>query len=142
MLARLQRLRGHLRGVEISLTRPEYVDPNRGTFGTLIPAIWGPRVPSVSVHVGMGRRGPRDAGQARLGIIGQPGGAKSGFELALAFQRRRRCDSGLAHYRTSSSALRNSGSKVELGSAALAFRTAASAAALWQPRLSSAESTS
>jgi hypothetical protein len=60
MLARLQRLRGHLRGVEISLTRPEYVDPNRGTFGTLIPAIWGPRVPSVSVHVGMGRRGPRD----------------------------------------------------------------------------------
>jgi hypothetical protein len=60
MLARLQRLRGHLRGVEISLTRPEYVDPNRGTFGTLIPAIWGPQVPSISVHVGMGRRGPRD----------------------------------------------------------------------------------
>jgi hypothetical protein len=60
MLARLQRLRGHLRGVEISLTRPEYVDPNRGKFGTLIPAIWGPRVPSVSVHVGMGP--PRAAG--------------------------------------------------------------------------------
>jgi hypothetical protein len=60
MFTRLQLLRGQLRGVEISLTRPEYVDPSLGTFGTLIPAIWGPRVPSVSVHVGMGHRGPRD----------------------------------------------------------------------------------
>jgi hypothetical protein len=60
MLARLQQLRGHLRGVQISLTRPEYVDPSRGAFSTLVPAIWGPRVPSLSVHVGMGRRGPRD----------------------------------------------------------------------------------
>ncbi len=29
--------------------------------------------------------------------IGQPGGTQSGFELALAFQRRGRCDSGFAH---------------------------------------------
>ncbi|MCW2930436.1 MAG: hypothetical protein JWM19_1398 [Actinomycetia bacterium] len=60
MFTRLQQLRGRLRGVEISLTRPEYLDGNRGVFGTLVPAVWGPRVPSVSVHVGMGRRGPRD----------------------------------------------------------------------------------
>jgi hypothetical protein len=60
MLVRLQQLRGRLRGVEISLTRPEYVEPNKGAFSTLVPAIWGPRVPSLAVHIGMGRRGPRD----------------------------------------------------------------------------------
>ena len=60
MFARLQQLRGRLRGVEISMTRPEYVDSDRGAFGTLLPSVWGARVPSVAVHVGMGRRGPRD----------------------------------------------------------------------------------
>lgn len=60
MLVRLQQLRGHVRGVEISLTRPEYVDPSQGAFSTLVPAIWGPRAPSLSVHIGMGRRGPRN----------------------------------------------------------------------------------
>ena len=60
MFTRLQQLRGRLRGVEISMTRPEYVESNRGAFGTLLPSVWGSRVPSVAVHVGMGRRGPRD----------------------------------------------------------------------------------
>lgn len=61
MLVRLQQLRGRLRSVEISLTRPEYIDPTRGAFSTLVPAIWGPRVPSLSLHLGVGRRGPRDS---------------------------------------------------------------------------------
>jgi hypothetical protein len=60
MFTRLQSLRGHLRGVEISLTRPEYFDSNPGVFGTLLPAVFGERVPSVAVRLGMGRRGPRD----------------------------------------------------------------------------------
>ncbi len=60
MFARLQQLRGRLRGVEISMTRPEYAESDRGAFGTLLPSVWGSRVPSVAVHVGMGRRGPRD----------------------------------------------------------------------------------
>ncbi|HUY47168.1 MAG TPA: hypothetical protein VMV92_15785 [Streptosporangiaceae bacterium] len=60
MLERLEQLRGQLRLVEISLTRPEYLDPGRGAFGTLIPTVFGSRAPSVSVHIGMGRRGPRD----------------------------------------------------------------------------------
>src|ERR1700722_6139999 len=60
MLVRLQQLRGHVRGVEISLTRTEYVEPSQGAFSTLVPAIWGPRAPSLSVHIGMGRRGPRN----------------------------------------------------------------------------------
>lgn len=61
MIVRLQQLRGRLRGVEISLTRPEYVEPNKGAFSTLLPAVWGPRVPSLALHLGMGRRGPRDS---------------------------------------------------------------------------------
>jgi hypothetical protein len=60
MFTRLQQLRGRLRMVEISLTRPEYVDSKRGVFGTLLPAVFGERVPSVAVRLGMGRRGPRD----------------------------------------------------------------------------------
>jgi len=60
MFTRLQQLRGRLRMVEISMTRPEYVDSNRGVFGTLLPAVFGERVPSVAVRLGMGRRGPRD----------------------------------------------------------------------------------
>jgi hypothetical protein len=60
MLERFRRLRGHLRGVEISMTRPEYLDNDRGAFGTLIPAVFGSHAPSIGVRVGMGRRGPRD----------------------------------------------------------------------------------
>lgn len=60
MFARLQQLRGHLRTVEISLTRPEYADSKRGVFASLMPAVFGERVPSVAVRLGMGRRGPRD----------------------------------------------------------------------------------
>src|SRR3984957_9619703 len=51
MFTRLQQLRGHLRGVEISLTRPEYVDSNRGVFDTLLQAVFGERVPSVAVRL-------------------------------------------------------------------------------------------
>ena len=60
MFVRLQQLRGRLRGVEISMTRPEYVDVSSGAFGTLMPAVFGQRVPSAAVRLGMGRRGPRD----------------------------------------------------------------------------------
>ena len=57
---RLDDVRGQLRGVDIALTRPERVDHDRGLFSTLIPAVYGHNAPSVSVHVGMGRFGPRD----------------------------------------------------------------------------------
>ena len=60
MYMRLQQLRGHLRGVEISMTRPEYIGASRGAFGTLLPEVFGSRAPSVAVRLGMGRRGPRD----------------------------------------------------------------------------------
>jgi hypothetical protein len=60
MLERLEQLRGQLRLVEVSLTRPEYFVDNRGAFQTLVPSVFGSRAPSVSVHIGMGRRGPRD----------------------------------------------------------------------------------
>jgi hypothetical protein len=60
MFARLQQLRGRLRGVEISMTRPEYMGVDRGAFGTLLPTVFGQRVPSVAVRLGIGRRGPRD----------------------------------------------------------------------------------
>lgn len=60
MIARLRQLQGQLRGVEISMTHPEYLGTDRGAFGTLIPAVFGSRAPSVGVHIGMGRRGPRD----------------------------------------------------------------------------------
>jgi hypothetical protein len=56
---RLDDVRGQLRGVDIALTRPERLDHNAGLFGTLIPAVYGRKAPSVSV-VGMGRFGPRD----------------------------------------------------------------------------------
>ncbi len=45
---------------QISMTRPEYLGEDRGAFGTLLPSVFGSRAPSVSVHIGMGRRGPRD----------------------------------------------------------------------------------
>ncbi len=60
MLQRLQQLRGQLRLVEISMTQPEYLGDDRGAFGALLPSVFGSRAPSVSVHIGMGRRGPRD----------------------------------------------------------------------------------
>lgn len=60
MLDRLDDIRGQLRGVDIALTRPEHVDQDPGVLGTLVPAVYGHRAPSVSVHVGMGRYGPRD----------------------------------------------------------------------------------
>jgi hypothetical protein len=60
MLEHLEQLRGQFRGVEISMTHPEYLPADRGAFGTLVPAVFGTRVPSVSVHISMGRRGPRD----------------------------------------------------------------------------------
>jgi hypothetical protein len=60
MFTQLQRLRGRLRGVEISMTRPEYVNASSGAFGTLLPSVFGSRVPSVAVRLGMGRRGPRN----------------------------------------------------------------------------------
>jgi len=60
MLERLKQLRGQIRLVELSMTRPEYIADDRGAFATLIPSVYGQRVPSVSVHLGMGRRGPRD----------------------------------------------------------------------------------
>ena len=60
MLERLRQLRGQVRWVEISLSHPEYLPADRGAFGTLIPAVFGSRVPSVAVHLGMGRHGPRD----------------------------------------------------------------------------------
>ncbi len=60
MLDRLRRLRGQLRGIEVSLTHPEYLADDRGAFGTLLPAAFGQRAPSVGVRIGMGRRGPRD----------------------------------------------------------------------------------
>jgi hypothetical protein len=60
MFARLQQLRGRLRTVEISMTHPEYVPADRGAFGTLLPAVFGQRTPSVAARIGMGRRGPRD----------------------------------------------------------------------------------
>ena len=74
------------------------------------------------------------------------GGAQRGFKLPLAFQRRRRtrfrsraCCSRL---RTSSSAFGTMARTRAPGSAIFALRTAASAAARWQPRFRSAESTS
>jgi len=60
MLARLQDIQGQLRGVDIALTRPEHVDQDPGVFETLIPAVYGSRAPSISVHLGMGRYGARD----------------------------------------------------------------------------------
>jgi hypothetical protein len=60
MMERLRQLRGQFRGVELTMTHPEYLPVDRGAFGALIPEVFGPKVPSVSVHIGLGRRGPRD----------------------------------------------------------------------------------
>jgi hypothetical protein len=61
MMTTLHRIRGHLRTVEIALTSPEYANIDRsGAIGTLFPAVYGHRAPSLSVRFGMGRYGPRD----------------------------------------------------------------------------------
>ncbi len=60
MLRRLEDIRGQFRGVDIALTKPEHVQEDPGVFETLIPAVYGQRAPSVTVHIGMGRYGPRD----------------------------------------------------------------------------------
>jgi hypothetical protein len=61
MYEKLQRMKGQLRGVEFALTRPEYLSRQRpGAFSTLLPAVYGSKVPSIQVRVGMGRYGPRD----------------------------------------------------------------------------------
>lgn len=61
MLDQLNRLRGRFRSVEIALTGPHPTrNDERSVFGTLIPAVYGDRVPSVSIQFGMGRYGRRD----------------------------------------------------------------------------------
>jgi hypothetical protein len=61
MFERLEQLRGQVRGVEISMSRPETADAqDRGAFGMLMPAARGSRAPSVGVRLGVGRYGPRD----------------------------------------------------------------------------------
>ncbi|MEU9874337.1 hypothetical protein AB0C87_41505 [Actinomadura sp. NPDC048021] len=60
MQDRLGEIRGRLRTVRISLTRPEYVNTDGGAFATLIPQVFGESAPSISVAIGMGRYGPRD----------------------------------------------------------------------------------
>src|SRR5438093_11159286 len=85
----------------------------------------------------------------QLGLAGEilePAGAQARFELGVPFLGGCGYDARIGHgipaYRTNSSARRKSGSKALSAPAALAFRTAASAAGRAQPRLSSAESTS
>lgn len=61
MFERLQQLRGQVRGVEMSMSRPETIDAqSSGAFGILLPAARGSRAPSVGVRIGVGRYGPRD----------------------------------------------------------------------------------
>ncbi|WP_134663788.1 hypothetical protein [Amycolatopsis sp. CFH S0078] len=62
MFDRLERLRGRLRSVHITLVNPHYAHSTdrSGAFGELIPAVFGSRAPSLNVQLGMGRYGPRD----------------------------------------------------------------------------------
>ncbi|QFG26282.1 hypothetical protein [Actinomadura sp. WMMB 499] len=60
MRERLEEIKGHLRTVQISLTRPEYIDTRGGAFATLIPQVFGEAAPSIAVTIGMGRYGPRN----------------------------------------------------------------------------------
>lgn len=60
MYERLMRMRGKLRSVHLAMTKPEYLDRDRGVFGTLVPEIWGPKAPSINVQIGVGRYGSRD----------------------------------------------------------------------------------
>ncbi|MBA3743182.1 hypothetical protein [Sporichthya sp.] len=58
--ARLMRMRGQLRRVEIAINKPEPPDLQPGAFRTLIPAVFGHTAPSVRVEIGVGRHSPRD----------------------------------------------------------------------------------
>ncbi|MFI7547249.1 hypothetical protein [Actinoplanes sp. NPDC049599] len=60
MYERMMRMRGRLRSVHIAMTKPEYLDKDRGVFGTLVPAIWGPKAPSINIQLGVGKYGPKD----------------------------------------------------------------------------------
>jgi hypothetical protein len=61
MVDQLARLRGRIRSVDIALAGPLPArSDGRAVFGTLIPAVYGDRIPSVSVQLGMGRYGRRD----------------------------------------------------------------------------------
>lgn len=60
MYDRMMRLRGQLRSVHLAMTKPEYLDRDRGVFGTLVPEIWGPAVPSINIQLGVGRYVPKD----------------------------------------------------------------------------------
>ncbi len=53
-------MKGKFRKVQISMTRPEYVDKDRGAFGILVPEAYGHSVPSIQVSASVGRYGPRD----------------------------------------------------------------------------------
>jgi hypothetical protein len=57
---RLHDLRGQMRGVQLSLTRPEYMSHSNGVLRTFLPAIYGHSAPSVKVDVSMGKYTKRD----------------------------------------------------------------------------------
>ena len=60
MYERMTRMRGQLRSVHLAMTKPEYLDKDRGVFGTLVPAIWGPKAPSINIQLSVGKYGPKD----------------------------------------------------------------------------------
>lgn len=60
MYDRMMRMQGQLRSVHLAMTRPEHLDRDRGAFGNLVPEVWGPKVPSINVQLGVGRHGPKD----------------------------------------------------------------------------------
>lgn len=57
---KLQDLQGQLRWVSIAMMQPEYTNRERGVLGSFLPAIYGPKAPSLRVEVGMGRYVARD----------------------------------------------------------------------------------
>lgn len=59
MREKLEAMKGQVRSVEVAMTR-QGQNNSSGTFGTLIPATFGERAPSVRFSLGMGRYGPRD----------------------------------------------------------------------------------
>ncbi|MEV0991835.1 hypothetical protein [Streptomyces sp. NPDC049949] len=60
MLEKLKAMEGQMRSVEVAMTRRGGAASGGGTFGTLIPASFGEKAPSVRFTLGMGRYGPRD----------------------------------------------------------------------------------
>jgi hypothetical protein len=56
----LQDIRGQMRTVEFGMADPDRVNQDRGAFGSLVPAVWGERTPSISVKIGMGRHRARN----------------------------------------------------------------------------------